>query len=199
MQMMYPKSFFPDQAGALKGLPGVPLPFCLLHISYPFDEPTPDRKYEFISRQKMTLSRRIEKIIRRLLLKAGIPILSNTVSTVPQNGLSFHVHISISLLHEGIIDYSVRMELIQEVLLARDPAIKIEAVTWGGHPVTGRYRSAEESEEFLVEEITKHIIQVHIRSEVRSLVSNYRYDNQPDEAKQIEYDRSYDTGPLNDQ
>jgi hypothetical protein len=141
------------------------------------------------------IERRIEKIIRRLLLKAGITLLSKEQSSKFYNGMMFQVEIAVNLLQENLICYSVRMQLIEEVLLARDPNIKIEAVIWGSGSFTGYCRRPKP---YAVEEIVEHIIQEHIAGNVRSLVSSYQIDNEPDDLKQRELARKYDTGPLDE-
>ena len=102
-----------------------------------------------------------------------------------------------SLLRKNLISYSVRMQLIEEVLLARDANIKIEAVTWGGEPVTGYSHRRDPNDDYAIEEIVEYIIQEHIAGTVRKLAASFWNDNEPEfEAKEL--DPKYDTGPLSE-
>jgi hypothetical protein len=190
-----PRPFPPIQWGSLKGLPAIPSPFCVFHIGRSFEGPESTQEYKEISQRNRGIERRIEKIIRRLLLKAGVPFLSSEQPSKFYNAMMLQVEIDINLLQENLFSYSVRMQLVEEVLLARDPNIKIEAVTWGSCPVTGYCRRHEP---YAVEEVVDLIIREHIVKDVRSLASSYLSDNEPDDLKQRESDGRYDTGPLDE-
>ena len=196
--MFSPRPTFPIQSGSLRGLPGIPSPICLFHITCYFEGPDSKQRYEQISQQERTIRRRIQKIIRRLLLKAGVPLLGKEDRSKSYEGMMFQVDISISLLQEDLLSYSVRMQIIQEVLLARDPNIKIEAVTWDGGSITGYSRRQEVKDFYAVEDIVENSIKEHIVEKVRSLASSYWNDNEPDDMKQMESDGRYDTGPLDE-
>ncbi len=206
----------PDQAGAFTGLLRVPHPSCLAHIheSNPRLMETSPQLQQAQERLQdaRTLSRvienRIEKIIRRLLLKLGIPVFAKEDFGKAYDGLFFTIKINIDRSAEGSWSSVVRMEFIQEVLLARDSSIQIEAVTWNNAPFRREYGELEFTHEFfarMVEGLGQHeletlrlkwvvnrIIDENIRKGVESFVCAYRRDNP------VKRGRSYDTAPLDE-
>jgi hypothetical protein len=178
----------PDYSGSLKSIPGIPPPSCHLLITRPFDECTDRQKFQKNLLEERRIEQRVGKIIRRLLLKAGIPVLSTDQWLESNPDLYFKVSISLSLLEP--FDASVEMRLIQAVLLARDPTIKIEAVTWEYARNCGFYR-IDPDDEYQIQNWIYQLVQSEVRQGIHNLVWAYKSDNHI-------RDKGYDTGPLNE-
>jgi hypothetical protein len=135
-----------------------------------------------------------------LLLEEGIKLLEAEESEGLYGYMRFLVMVDIDQSREGRLTYWVRMQLAQEVLLARDPSIKIEAVTWGGgDPITGYSRCGSRDEAQALEMLIEEIIRSHIEGRVHDLATSYQVDNEPDHLKPEERGGKYDTGPLDEQ
>jgi hypothetical protein len=177
----------PDYTGSLKGLPGIPPPDCVLLISRSNNDFRDLQKSRQHEQTDDVSRRRIEKLIRRLLLKAGLPVFSTQQWLESHRGLYFKVKVSVSV--EEPFSATVEFQLIQEVLLSRDPSIKIEAITWRYGPGTVYFRKSDWEEEELIQSRLYYLHQSNILEGVQDLVCAYRRDNQ------IPH-RSYDGRPL---
>jgi hypothetical protein len=179
----------PVYSGSLKGLPGIPPPFCLLDISRHFDDYRDREKSQKHDREEALLRQRVGKIVRRLMLKAGLPLLSRDqwlqVNQIP----FFKVSISLGLLEP--FPAFVEMKLIQEVVLERDPTIKIEAITWNYESGTTYFRRSDAGEESVVQNRINYLIQGPILSGIGNLACTYKEDNRV-------IGLSYNTGPLDE-
>jgi hypothetical protein len=180
------RSTSPDYSGSLKGLPGIPPPCCLLLISRPFDDYRDRVKCQKIDQQEELMRQRMGKVIRRLLLKAGLPLLSSDQWLEANPDLFFNVSLRVSLLDP--FPASVEMKLIQGVLLERDPTIKIKAITWNYESSTAFHRS-DEDEEYVVQNRIYHLTQSLVLAGISNLACAYKEDNRIK-------DKSYNTAPL---
>src|SRR5262249_5829769 len=103
----------PIQSGAFKGLSRVPVPSCHCHILGLSDDLGPGE----VRQEERILERKVEKIVRRLFLKAGFLLLS--VEDSIEIPLFFQIDISVRVTAKYEISSSVHMEFIQEVFLVR--------------------------------------------------------------------------------
>ena len=168
----------PLQSGSLKGLPGIPLPFCSIHISRIFGDPLSKQNQECYQKSEIA-ERRIQKIIKRMLRKSGVPILGKEEWNEPYERPFFKAEISIDLLPQRRMSSSVEMSLIQEVLLVRDSSIKIEAASWRYGPIRSYstiYDDLDEADS--IEYLVERVIRTHIRDGINGFISSYRSDNQ---------------------
>src|SRR6185369_1869516 len=98
----------PYHTGTLKGLRGVPSPFFILNISRPLGNPEDKQKSQKHLREEEILRQWGGKIIRRLLLKAGIPLLTIEECREPARIICFKVQIDCSLVFKQVIYSSVK-------------------------------------------------------------------------------------------
>jgi len=118
--------------------------------------------------------------------KAGIAIIGPEWRKPVQAPL-FEISIQYGAFAESKGSYSVEMHLIEEVVLVRDPEIRIEAVTWKYGPRTGTaYIDGEPAPESGAER--------YIREGIYSFISSYRFDNRPAR----ESGESFEAQPLRD-
>jgi hypothetical protein len=183
------RQFPPDYSGSLKGLPGIAPPHCFLFIERPGYDVS-DRQQRQRHRQEEDVSRRrIEKFIRRLLIKARVPVLSQEQRVQSHPNHYFIVKISLDLTEPFVT--SVEMQMTQEVQLARDPAIKINAVTWHYGPMEKYFDSSDQEEEEVIQNRLYQLLQTNVLEGVHKLACSYKYENQ------IPH-RSYNRRPLNE-
>lgn len=184
----------PNYSGALKDLAGIPPPFSTINIWCPSDTYRDPQKSQKIDQQEQLTIQRVAKIIRRLLLKAGVPVLGADQWLQENPVLFFKVNISVSILDP--FPATVDMKLIQGVLLERDPAIKIDAVTWSYGPTKDHFYRDDEDVEYAIQYQIDNIIRKHVLAGVQSLVYTYKNDNRVNDIQLM--DRSYNTGPLDE-
>ena len=193
-----PRPIPPLQSGSLKGLPSISMPVCIFHISHIFEDPLSHQNEEFFHSRRIA-ERRIQKIIRRMLHKAGVSIQYAVEGTEPYERPFFRADTSIHLLPQSKTVSSVKLSLIQEVALVRDPSIKIEATTWSYGPVI-MYSSINNGpgEKNTIEEIIEDIIQRQIREGIQNFISSYNRDNREEGKEKIESEEAYDTKSLDE-
>lgn len=165
-------AFSADQAGSLRDLPGIIPPSCFIITAFPDQSLSREQNQERM-RQAQTQAQRISKIIRRMFVKVGIHIIGpgwDKLFAPPR----FEVQVCYGISPNKPASFSVEMHLIQEVLLARDPNIKIEAVTWKYGPIQGEaYVDGEADPECGADP--------HIREGITKFISSYLFENREDE------------------
>jgi hypothetical protein len=166
--MAFPRAAFGVyQADSLRNLPGVVPPMCSI-TCFP-DVSLSREKDRERQKEAETHAQRVSKVIRRILVKAGIPIIRSGWDK-PFAPPRFEVQVLYGLVHNKPASFSVEMHLIQEVYLARDPNIKIESVTWKYGPIQGeRYVDGEPEPEWGADR--------HIREGVANFISSFQSQN----------------------
>lgn len=166
--MSFPRAVFSvSQAGALRNLPGIIPPMCFI-TCFPNESFSREKNQE--SQEESQLhAQRVSKIIRRMFVKVGIPIIRSGWDK-PFAPPRFEVQVRYGVFRNKPASFSVEMHLIQDVLLARDPSTRIEAVTWSYGPIQGEmYRDGEPDPEWGADR--------NIREGVGKFISSYLYQN----------------------